>query len=152
MTPPASLQERLAALRERLAEYRRRISQSVSGMWSPRAIHELYDYGAESLTLLSDYAAALERAEAGSWCPCCIGKPISGKLCICDGSNSAQVAYSNLRGELHTAQVALERAERDAKSGNEALLRVMYENLQRSYAILAGKYETLLDQVGATDG
>lgn len=55
----------------------------------------------------------LTQAEAGAMCPVCLGKPISGVPCICKGTNSASMAYSNLLTDFQDLQAriaALEKA------------------------------------------
>lgn len=57
--------------------------------------------GCEKALELINYAlnAAEQRGREQPTCPVCLGKPISGKGCICDGSGKGEIAYLNLLKE-----------------------------------------------------
>lgn len=57
------------------------------------------DY-ARLLAAFNEARDQLGYANAGAMCPACLGSPISGKPCICGGSNDAHDAYSGCLRQL----------------------------------------------------
>lgn len=88
--------------------------------------------------------------DAKGWCPCCLGNPISGKPCVCAGTNSAQVAYSNVLLEHEMLRQENERL-RDELAGLKEELSTQEQNLigyQNAANYWKGNYDKSQAELG----